>query len=106
MTFTGTLTFRGTPEEPGDDCRFDLHGCLGIRVAADSPAAPQLRTMLACFLTDEPVPADIVVTAPLEPLPEAGNLEDELSYSANGVTFHDTGVQVIRDRQHYRIHGR
>ena len=106
MTFTGTLTFRGTPEEPGDDwLDFDLHGCLGIRVAADSPAAAQLRTMLACFLTDEPVPADIVVTAPLEPLPEAGNLEDELSYSANGVMFHDTGVQVIRDRQQYRIHG-
>jgi len=106
MTSNGPSTFTGRLEEPGDEWfHFDLHGVLGIRVAAGSPAAAQLRTMLACFLTDEPVRADIVVTAPLEPLPEAGNLEDELSYAENGVTFHDHGVQVVRERQQYRIHG-
>ncbi len=100
------MTLNNTVEEHSDDwLHFDLHGRLGIRVAADSPAAAQLRTMLACFLRDEPAPADIAVSPALEPLPDAGNLEDELSYNETGVVFHDQGVQVIRDRHQYRIHG-
>src|SRR4051794_10087635 len=106
MTINGASAFTGTPEEAGADwLYFDVHGRLGVRVSVCSPGAAQLRTMLACFLTDEPVPADIVVTAPLEPLPEAGNLDDELSYCENGVTFHDRGVQVLGEGPQYRIHG-
>ena len=106
MTLNNTLTFTGPVEEPGNEwLNFDLHGRLGIRVAAGAPAAAQLRTMLAGFLSDEPVPGDITVTTPPEPLLDAGNLENELSYTDTGILFHDGGVQVIRDRQHYRIHG-
>ena len=41
---------------------FDIHGKVGIQVAARAPGAPQLRAMLACFATDREVPADIVVS--------------------------------------------
>ena len=84
---------------------FDFHSRLGVRVARDAPSAAQLRTMLAGFLTDDQVPADIEITRRLEPLSEAGNLEHELSYSDHGVLFHDQGVQVVRDGREYRIHG-
>ncbi len=99
MTFNGT-TFNGIVEEPGDEwLNFNLHGRLGIRVAAGSPAAAELRTMLAVLLTDEPVPADIAVTTPRGCCPRrATSVEDELSYSETGISFHDEGVQVIRDR--------
>jgi hypothetical protein len=100
------MIFNGTLIEHGDNwLHFDVHGRLGIRVDANAPTAAQLRTMLGCFITDEPVAADIAITGPTEPMLEAGNLEHELSYSDTGILFHDHGVQVIRDRGSYRIHG-
>jgi hypothetical protein len=85
--------------------RFNIHDRLGIRVARDAPTAAQMRTMLGSFLTDDEVPADIEITVPFEPLPDAGNLEHELSYTDDGISFHEAGVQIIRDGQQYRIHG-
>lgn len=85
--------------------KFDIHDRLGIRVAKDAPTAGQLRTMFAGFLTDEEVPADIEITAPFEPLPDASNLEHEFSYTDRAISFHDAGVQVVCDDRQYRIHG-
>ncbi len=84
---------------------FNIHDRLGIRVAREAPTAAQLRTMLGAFLTDDDVPADIEITVPFEPLPDAGNLEHELSYTDQGVTFHEAGVQIVVDDRQYRIHG-
>jgi hypothetical protein len=84
---------------------FDVHGRVGIRVAAGAPAAAQLRTMLACFATGEDVPADIVVTARLEPMPEAAVLEEELAYTADTVRFVRERVQIVCGEDQYRIHG-
>jgi len=84
---------------------FDVHGRIGIRVARNSPAAPQLQTMLACFATDREVPGDIVLTEEFEPMPDAAVLEDELSYTENAVRFRRDRVQIVFDRTQYRIHG-
>ncbi|TCN37644.1 hypothetical protein EV644_11192 [Kribbella orskensis] len=84
---------------------FDVHGRVGIRVAAGAPAAAQLRTMLACFTTEHEVSADIVVTAPLEPMLEAAVLEDDLAYTADTVRFVRERVQIVCEENQYRIHG-
>lgn len=84
---------------------FDLHGRVGIRVAAGTPAAAQLRTMLACFATEHPVPGDIVVTEDLEAYPEAAELEDELRYTPRSLELVPEGVQVVRDGDRFAIHG-
>jgi hypothetical protein len=90
---------------PADHLNFDIHGRLGIRVAASAPTAHQMRAMLACFATDEEVPEDIVLTERAEPMPDAALLEHELAYTANAVRFVDERVQIVVDGDRYRIHG-
>ncbi|HET7475680.1 MAG TPA: hypothetical protein VFJ97_06595 [Dermatophilaceae bacterium] len=97
---TSTPLFRG-PQW----LNFDLHGRIGIRVAAEAPAAAQLRTMLACFATDRHVPADILVDDVPEPMPDAALLEHELAYTEEAVRFVRDRVQVVMDGNQYRIHG-
>jgi hypothetical protein len=84
---------------------FHIHGRVGIRVATGAPAAAQLRAMLACFATEDDVPGDVLVTAPLEPMPEAAVLEDELTYTADTVRFVRERVQIVCAPDQYRIHG-
>jgi hypothetical protein len=84
---------------------FDIHGRVAIRVDAKAPAAMQLQTMLACFATDTERPAHIVVDAQPEPMPDAGLLEHELTYTENSVRFEADRVQVVRDGEQWRIHG-
>jgi len=84
---------------------FNIHDRLGIRVATAAPTAAQLCTMLAGFASDERVPDDIVITAEPEPMPEAGALDHELSYTESAVAFHDERIQVVHDGRRYRIHG-
>jgi hypothetical protein len=95
------------PTSPGSTrwLHFDVHGRIGIRVARQSPAAPQLQTMLSCFASDGEVPDDIVLTEAFEPMPAAAVLEDELSYTGNTVRFHRDRVQIVCDETQYRIHG-
>jgi len=84
---------------------FDLHGLVGIRVAARAASAAQLRTMLACFATDKEVPADIAVDAIAEPTPDASTLQDELAYTESAVAFVRENVQIVQDDDRFRIHG-
>jgi hypothetical protein len=84
---------------------FDVHGRVGLRVAADSAAALQLKTMFAAFATDAGVADDIVVDAVPERLLEAAALEDELAYTEDAVSFLRQGVQIVREAGRYRIHG-
>ena len=84
---------------------FDIHGKVGIRVAARAPGAPQLRAMLACFATDREVPADIVVSERPEPMPDAALLEHELAYTETAVRFVRERVQVVLEEDQYRVHG-
>jgi len=85
---------------------FDVHQRLGIRVDKRSPAAAQLLTMLDCFSTTRTVPADISVSAAPEDVDDAAELEDELAYTERSVTFNAEQVQVVRDGDAFRIHGR
>ncbi len=84
---------------------FYIHGRVMISVDAKAPAATQLQSMLACFATDTERLADIVVDARPEPMPDAGLLEHELAYTENSVRFQADRVQVVRDREQWRIHG-
>lgn len=84
---------------------FDVHGRVGIRIAADSPAAPQLRTMLACFASDSEVPADITVSPELESLGVTAELEDQLKYTPDSVEFVRERVQIVHDGSSFRVHG-
>ena len=73
---------------------YDVHGLVGIRVDSGAPAAPQLRTMFACFRSEEAVPDDIVVTGTAQPLEGASHLENDLRYTDRAVEFCHDGVQV------------
>lgn len=84
---------------------FDVHGRVGVRVAASAPAAAQLRTMLACFASAGAVPADVEVSRELEPVDPVSDLENELRYSPESVELVEEGVQVVRRERSYRIHG-
>lgn len=92
--------------DPTQWLNFDVHQRLGIRIEADSPAAAQLRTMLACFSTTRTVRADISVSVAPEDVIDAAELEDELAYTESAVTFNTEQVQVVRDGDAFRIHGR
>lgn len=85
--------------------QFNIHDRVGIRVDARAPAARQLRTMLACFASDAPVPADITIDARREPMPDAGRLENELTYTSDALSFVDEEVQIVVDGSRFRIHG-
>lgn len=93
------------PSSLGEWLHFDVHGRIGIRVAANAPAAMQLQTMLAAFASGQDVPDDIVVSAPFEPMPDAAVLEDELAYSEDAVRFMRDRVQICVDGERFRIHG-
>jgi GT2 family glycosyltransferase len=84
---------------------FDVHGRLGIRVQESSPAAAQLRTMLACFATDRTVPADIVVSDQFEAVGPTSDLENEMRYTDDSVEMVQEKVQFVRDGSSYRVHG-
>jgi hypothetical protein len=97
-----------TPEEPDTAAgwlHFDLHGRLGVRVQESSPAAAQLRTMLACFATRRTVPDDIVVSEQCEEVGPTSDLENEMRYTDHSVEMLQENVQLVRDGSSYRVHG-
>ena len=98
-------TMQGTQMPASGWLNFDVHGKVGIRVAARAPGAPQLQAMLACFATDREVPADIVISEKPEPMPDAALLEHELAYTETAVRFVRERVQVILEEDQYRVHG-
>jgi hypothetical protein len=98
------MTTSGQRGDPGW-LNFDVHGRVGIRVAADAPAAAQLRTMLACFSTDREVPSDIAVTAEIESFDDPAHLENDLRYTDISVEFVREKMQIIREGHQFRIHG-
>ena len=98
-------TMQGTQMPASGWLNFDVHGKVGIRVAARAPGAPQLQAMLACFATDREVPADILISEKPEPMPDAALLERELAYTEAAVRFVRERVQVILEEEQYRVHG-
>lgn len=98
-------TMQGNQRPASGWLNFDIHGKVGIRVAARAPGAPQLQAMLACFATDRDVPADIVVSEKSEPMPDAALLEHELAYTETAVRFVRERVQLVLDEEQYRVHG-
>lgn len=88
-----------------DFLNFDVHGRVGIRVAAGAPAAPQLSTMLACFATDRTVTSDISVTAALDGVEDPAHVENDLRYTNASVEFLREKVQIVRNGGNFRIHG-
>lgn len=100
-TMTQTTRRHSSPEW----IDFDIHGRVGLRVAGAAPAAAQLRTMLACFASQSTVPPDITVSAEPRAVPDAAELEDELAYTPETVTFVQDDVQIVRDGARFEVHG-
>lgn len=103
---TGKKELMGTLETSSNEwLHFDVHQRVGIKIAANSPAAPQLRMMLDCFRSDSAVPADITVAADPENVADPSDLENDLRYTAGSVEFVREGVQIVREDGRFRIHG-
>lgn len=85
---------------------FDIHGKVGIRVSRDAPTAPQLEVMFAPFVTDGLARTDLTVTGNFEALPEASHGEHEYDYTDEGVRITKLDVQIYRDGDGFRIHGK
>jgi hypothetical protein len=86
---------------------FDIHGIVGMRVAAEAPTAAQLRDMFAPFLTEAPLERiDLTVDADLERLEGAVHADDEDRYTDEGLHLGDARVQVMTEGAGFRVHGR
>ncbi|MGN6577432.1 MAG: glycosyltransferase, partial [Nocardioides sp.] len=92
-------------DEPARWLHYDVHGRLGVRVEKSSPAAAQLRAMLACFASDRPVPADVVVSRDFDVVEPVAELEHELRYTTDAVEMVHEKVQVTRSGASYGVHG-
>lgn len=85
---------------------FDMHGVVGMRVAADAPAAAQLRDMFAPFQTDSLERVDLTVDADLEELQGKIHADDGDRYNEDGLHLDDARVQVFNEGAGFRVHGR
>jgi len=84
---------------------YDIHGLVGMRVDDAAPAAAQLATIFACFAVKDPVSPDLVVMGRLDPLHEAGNLENDLRYTADTVELLHDRVQIRRREDGFDVFG-
>jgi len=85
---------------------FDIHGRVGMRVAADAPTASQLSDMFAAFRTSASQPADITIASRQEPMLDPGYGEDEYEYTSSALRMVHSDVQVVADGEGFRAHGR
>src|SRR6266516_4470798 len=85
---------------------FDIHGRVRMGVARSAPAAAQLRTMFADFLTDESDgPFDLTVTGEMQPVHGAAYAEDTFSYTPSAICLRTPPLQIIRDGTCMRLNG-
>src|SRR6185295_16447898 len=83
-THSGPMT-KNPVADPGW-LSFDIHGRVRMGVARSAPAAAQLRTMFADFLTDESDgPFDLTVTGEMQPVHGAAYAEDTFSYTPSAI---------------------
>ena len=85
---------------------FDIHGRVRMGVARSAPAAAQLRTMFADFLTDESDgPFDLTITGEMQPVHGAAYAEDTFSYTPSAICLRTPPLQIIRDGTCMRLNG-
>lgn len=85
---------------------YDIHGRVGIKVAADAPGGSQLADMFASVATDKEVPANLLVTKEHRTLEHPSTLEDELLYTQAAVIERHQDVGVSKTDLGYEITGR
>jgi hypothetical protein len=86
--------------------RYDVHGAVAIRVHPHSRDTARLHEALACFATAEQVRPDLVVGGPPEPVPDAGLLNNAVTYTENTVSLQTHGLQVSVDGNRFAIRGK
>jgi hypothetical protein len=75
-------------------------------VAADAPAAEQLRVMFVDFLTDDSNgPFDLTVTGDMQPVHGVAYAEDEFSYTSDAVCLRKPLLQILRTGSGMRLNG-
>jgi hypothetical protein len=79
---------------------------VAIRVHPQGLDNARLHEALECFATAEQVRADIVVGGPPEPVPDAGLLDNAVTYGENTVSLQTRGLQVSVDGDHFTVRGR
>lgn len=83
----------------------DIHGVVGVRVAAGTPTTDQLRTMFAPFVTDEVDRVDITVGRHFEELEEPSYGEYEYTYTDTSVWMRRGNVQIHQVGDGFRVNG-
>lgn len=91
----------------GDWLSFDVHGYVRMGVARAAPAAAQLRTMFADFLTEDGAgpPFDLTVTGEMVPVTGVAYAEDDFSYTPEAICLRVPRLQIIRDGASLRLNG-
>jgi hypothetical protein len=85
---------------------FDFHGRARMGVARAAPAAAQLCTMFADFLTENgDGPFDLTVTGEIDPIRGAAYAEDAFSYTSNAIWLRTPRLQIQRDGTGMRLNG-
>ncbi len=85
---------------------FDVHGRARMGVARNAPAAAQLRTMFADFLTgDGNGPFDLTVTGEMQPVHGVAYAEDEFCYAPDALVLRAPPLQILRNGAGMRLNG-
>jgi hypothetical protein len=84
---------------------FDIHGCLGMRVAHRAPTAPQFTDMFAPFRTKGSGRVDLTVTNELLPMQDAAYAEHEYRYTSALLYLMRSKVQIAVEGEGFRLGG-
>jgi hypothetical protein len=85
---------------------FDVHGRARMGVARNAPAAAQLRTMFADFLTEDGTgPFDLTVTGDMQPVHGVAYAEDEFCYAPDALVLRAPPLQILRNGAGTRLNG-
>lgn len=84
---------------------FNIHDRVGMRVAADSPPAPQLREMFAPFVGGGLAQHDLTITSQMEAVICESHGEHEYAYTDDALWIAALGVQILRDGSGFKLNG-
>jgi hypothetical protein len=85
---------------------FDLHGRARMGVARGAPAASQLRTMFADFLTESgDGPFDLTVTGEIDPVRGVAYGDSAFTYAPDAICLRTPRLQIFRDGTGMRLNG-
>ncbi len=85
---------------------FNIHDRVGIEVASDAPTTAILRTMLAPFLVDDAVNADLRISGQYSAMGSPSHAEHAYRYTEDSLQLSATKVQIRRTSLGFELNGR